>query len=104
MAKDRIDRAEFADKLVEVARTAEDPIREIGEMVLNFVSEAEASVRIGAEPYERSEDRVTQRNGHRERRFDTRLGTLNLRIPRFPGGTNRITRSTIGICTSKYYP
>jgi transposase-like protein len=57
----------------EVARTAEDPIREIGEMVLNFVREAEASARVGAEPYERTEERVTQRNG-------TRLGTLNLKI------------------------
>jgi hypothetical protein len=34
MAKDRIDRTELAGKLVEVAQTAEDPIREIGEMVL----------------------------------------------------------------------
>jgi hypothetical protein len=48
MAKDRIDRTEIAGKLVEVvARTAEDTIREIGEMVLNFVSEAEASARVG---------------------------------------------------------
>jgi transposase-like protein len=86
MAKDRIDRTEFAGKLVEVARTAEDPIREIGEMVLNFVSEAEASARVGAEPYERTEERVTQRNGYRERRFDTRLGTLNLKIPKVREG------------------
>ncbi len=63
MAKDRIDGKELAGKLVETARAAEDPIREIGEMVLNFLAEAEASAQIGAEPYERSDERVTHRNG-----------------------------------------
>ena len=86
MAKDRIDGNELAGKLVETAQAAEDPIRQIGEMVLNFVAEAQASATIGAEPYERTEERVTHRNGHRDRRFDTRLGTLNLRIPKLREG------------------
>ena len=86
MAKDRIDRTELASKLLEAAGTAEDPIREIGEMVLNFVSEAEAAARVGAEPYERSDERVTHRNGYRKRRFDTRLGTLELNIPKLREG------------------
>lgn len=86
MAKDRIDGTELAGKLVETAQLAEDPIRDIAEMILNFVAEAQASAKIGAEPYERSEDRATHRNGHRDRRFDTRLGTLNLRIPKVRDG------------------
>jgi transposase-like protein len=86
MAKDRIERTELASKLLEAAGTAEDPIREIGEMVLNFVSEAEAAARVGAEPYERSDERVTHRNGYRKRRFDTRLGTLELNIPKLREG------------------
>jgi len=86
MAKDRIDRTELADKILGITQEAEDPIREIAEMILNFVSEAEAAAVAGAEPYERSEERVGYRNGHRDRRFDTRLGTLQLQIPKLRRG------------------
>lgn len=86
MAKDRIDRNELADKILGITKDADDPIREIAEMVLNFVSEAEAAAAAGAEPYERSDERVTYRNGYRDRRFDTRLGTLDLKIPKLRQG------------------
>ncbi len=86
MAKDRIDRNELADKLMEVASRAEDPLRAMAEMVTEFMMEAEASAKIGAEPYERSAERVTQRNGYRERRWDTRVGTLELKIPKLREG------------------
>jgi transposase-like protein len=89
MAKDRIERSELGDKILAITQGAaegQDPIREIGEMVLNFISEAEAATQAGAEPYERSEERTTYRNGYRDRRFDTRLGTLRLRIPKLREG------------------
>mgnify|MGYP001351669716 CR=1 FL=1 len=89
MAKDRIDRTELGDKILGLTQNTqegEDPLREIAEMVLNFISEAEAAAQIGAEPYERNEDRSGLRNGHRDRRFDTRLGTLRLRIPKLREG------------------
>ena len=35
----------------------------------------------GAGPGERSPERINHRNGYRERRWDTRAGTLDLRIP-----------------------
>jgi hypothetical protein len=54
MAKDRIDRNELADKLVEAANAAEDPLRAMAEMITDFVMEAEVSAKIGAEPHERS--------------------------------------------------
>ena len=86
MAKDRIDRAELADKLMEAATSAEDPLRAMAEMVADFLMEAEVSAKVGAEPYERSEDRSTHRNGTRDRRWDTRLGTLCLKVPKVREG------------------
>jgi putative transposase len=86
MAKDRIDRNELADKLVETASAAEDPVRAMAEMVLDFLMEAEVTQKVGAEPHERSEERTGYRNGHRDRRWDTRLGTLSLRVPKVREG------------------
>jgi putative transposase len=86
MAKDRIDREELADKLVEAAGSAEDPIRAMAEMITDFVMEAEVSAKVGAGPYERFAERATYRNGHRERRWDTRLGTLKLQVPKVREG------------------
>jgi transposase-like protein len=86
MAKDRIDRNELADKLVEAAGTAADPIRAMAEMITDFVMEAEVTAKIGAEPHQRSDERTGYRNGHRERRWDTRLGSLKLQVPKLREG------------------
>jgi len=86
MAKDRIDRDELASKLVATARSAEDPLRTMAEMIADFVMEAEVTEKVGAEPHERSADRITHRNGHRQRRWDTRLGTLTLQVPKVREG------------------
>jgi hypothetical protein len=42
---------------------------------------------IGAGPYERSEERTNSRNGYREREWDTRVGTIELQIPKLHQGT-----------------
>lgn len=86
MAKDRIDRAELADKLVESATSAEDPLRAMAEMIADFVMEAEVTAKVGAGPHERTPERTAYRNGHRERRWDTRLGTLSLQVPKLREG------------------
>jgi transposase-like protein len=86
MAKDRIDRNELADKLVETATGSEDPLRAMAEMLADFVMEAEVTQKIGAEPHERSDEPSGYRNGHRERRWDTRLGTLTLKVPKVRDG------------------
>jgi putative transposase len=86
MAKDRIDRNELADKLVETAGSAEDPLRAMAEMIADFIMEAEVTAKVGAEPHERSPERTTHRNGFRERRWDTRLGTLALKVPKVRDG------------------
>lgn len=86
MAKDRIERDELASKLLEEAAGAEDPLRRMAEMVMGFLMEAEVAEKVGAEPHERSEGRTTHRNGYRARRWDTRLGTLELQIPKVREG------------------
>ena len=86
MAKDRIDRNELADKLVETASAAEDPVRAMAELILDFVMEQQVEQKIGAAPHERTAERSGYRNGHRERRWDTRLGTLTLQVPKVREG------------------
>lgn len=86
MAKDRIDRNALAGKLVETATSADDPLRAMAEMIADFVMEAEVTEKVGAEPHERTEERTTHRNGHRDRRWDTRLGTLTLKVPKLREG------------------
>jgi transposase-like protein len=63
MAKDRIDRAELAGKLLESATSAEDPLRAMAEMIADFLMEAEVTAQVGSEPQERSAERTTHRNG-----------------------------------------
>lgn len=49
---------------------------------LNSILKAESSEQINAEPYERSEERTDSRNGSRERKLNTRIGTIELEVPR----------------------
>ena len=46
----------MADKLVETATAAEDPLRAMAEMIADFVMEAQVTARVGAEPHERTPD------------------------------------------------
>ena len=48
--------------------------------------DAEASQLAGAGLHERSENRLTYRNGYREREWDTRVGTVDLQIPKLRQG------------------
>jgi len=67
----------------------EDPgfLRELVERVLQELLEAEMTEHVGAAPYERSEGRKGHRNGHKPRTLRTRVGTLNLLVPRDREGT-----------------
>jgi len=49
--------------------------------------ELEVKEKAGAGLHERSQDRVTYRNGYRERPWDTRVGTVSLDIPRLREGS-----------------
>ena len=64
-----------------------DLFKELGQYALQRLMEMEAEQKVGAGPHERKDDRVTRRNGYRDRRLETRLGTMNLRIPKLRSGT-----------------
>lgn len=59
-----------------------DFLRTIAESVLQPIMEADVDGLIGVGRYERGDGRQTWRNGCRDRSLDTRLGTLNLKIPK----------------------
>ncbi|MEX0407308.1 IS256 family transposase [Aquibium sp. LZ166] len=81
MTDDRLPLAELAAKSGD-----SDFLRAIAENVLQLIMEADVDGLIGAGRYERGESRQTWRNGYRERSLDTRLGTLNLKIPKMRSG------------------
>ena len=59
-----------------------DFVREAVALVARELMEAEVSVEVGAELGEVSEARVTHRNGYRSRDWETRVGEIELLIPR----------------------
>ena len=63
-----------------------DVIRKGVELVLQALIDAEATERIGASRYERTEGRTTWRNGSRERLLATKAGDVELRIPKLRRG------------------
>ena len=64
-----------------------DFLREALRVLVEGIMDAEVSSRIGAEYGERSPERVTQRNGYRSRAWDTRVGTMDLHIPKHREGS-----------------
>ena len=64
-----------------------DFLRSVAEAVLQLLMETDVDGLIGAGRHERSGDRTTYRNGYRDRTLDTRLGTLQLRIPKLRQGS-----------------
>src|SRR3954462_15676937 len=64
-----------------------DFLRTVAEAVLQLLMEADVDGLLGAGRYERNGERTTWRNGHRDRVLDTRLGSLQLRIPKLRQGS-----------------
>ena len=66
---------------------ADDVVRRALEAVFQALIEAEAAAWIGAAPHERTPERVTWRNGYRDRGLTTAAGDLELRIPKLRSGS-----------------
>ena len=81
----RMTAAQAVDKLMSFEHA--DVIRESVRLMVAELMEAEVAAVVGAELGERApERRTTQRNGYRERAWDTRVGELELAIPRLRSG------------------
>jgi putative transposase len=64
-----------------------DFLREGARVFSEALMELEVTRHVGAERHERTAERTGQRNGYREREWDTRVGTIELRVPRVRDGS-----------------
>lgn len=65
----------------------DDFLHDMLELLVNLLMEAEVNELIGAKRFERCPDRTNYRNGKRHRRWDTRVGSIDLAIPRLRRGS-----------------
>jgi transposase-like protein len=92
MALDQSDLSE----LLAALRTGDgvDLVRDLLRLVLQELIEAEATQVIGAARYERTEARVSERNGHRPKTLSTKAGDIELGIPKLRRGSFFPLRAT----------
>jgi putative transposase len=82
MTDERLPLAELLQKAGDA-----DFLRAVAEAVLQLMMEADVEGLVGAGRHERSPERLNYRNGYRERTLDTRLGSLQLRVPKLRQGS-----------------
>lgn len=77
------------DELLRKAQVSDDVdfLREGVRALAQALMEAEVTQQVGAGRYERTAERTGERNGHRERRWDTRVGSITLQVPRVRAGS-----------------
>lgn len=63
-----------------------DPMLSMLEWLCDRLMEAEISAKIGADKSEHTSERNSYRSGYRPRRFDTRMGTIYLMVPKIRQG------------------
>jgi len=80
-----MDLSTFVGKLLE--EQDGDVLREGVRVLAQALMETEVTALVGADRHERSEDRTAYRNGSRTRSWDTRVGTVDLAIPKVCPGT-----------------
>jgi len=62
--------------------TEEDPILSMLKWMMEQLMEIEAEQKVGAKKHEHNSNRKSYFSGYRPRRFDTRLGTIYLMVPK----------------------
>ena len=75
-----------AEWMQAVLASDDDLLARVLELGLQALMEAERDVYVGAEPFERTGARRTQRNGYKPRTLRTRVGSLELRVPQTRDG------------------
>jgi putative transposase len=85
VARSSMGLTEFVGKVL--AESDIDVLREGVRVLAQAIMETQATAQMRAEPYERTPERTAYRNGFRDRRWDTRVGTIELRIPKVTPGT-----------------
>lgn len=75
-----------AEWMQAVLASDDDLLARVLELGLQALMEAERDAYVGAEPFERTGARRTQRNGYKPRTLRTRVGSLELRVPQTRDG------------------
>ena len=70
-----------------LAEASPDLMRELLQTMINALLSADADAVVGAEYGRPTPGRVSQRNGYRHRDLDTRVGTIDVAIPKLRKGT-----------------
>jgi transposase-like protein len=83
--KTTMDAMELVRKHLEAA--GEDQLREMVKLMAEGLMDAEAQALCGAQYGVPSLERVNQRNGYRSRRWDTRVGSIELAVPKLRRGS-----------------
>ena len=71
----------------QIASQTGDAMRQLLQAFVEQLMGAEVEQRCGAPAGVRTEARTNQRNGYRERRWDTRMGSVDLQVPKLRRGT-----------------
>ena len=79
-----IDPARFLDE--QLAQASPDLMRDLLTTFVNALLSAQADAVCGAGYGERSNERVNSRNGYRHRDLDTRVGTIDVAVPKLRHG------------------
>ena len=82
MASSTIPKFDRSALLAIMAKQSDDVLQDLMATIAQAAIDAQFQEFIGAEHYERSAERNDHRNGFRARSVDTRMGSLDLRIPR----------------------
>ena len=85
MANDTIPTLQWLSNQIEKLDT--DLLRQMLKVIAEFMMGLDANQLCGAAFGQKSDQRVNHRNGYRQRRWDTRLGTIPLELPRLRKGS-----------------
>lgn len=89
-----------------ILESDEDLLAEVLRLGVQSLMEAERDAYVSADPFERSGERKTQRNGYQARQLRTRVGVLDLKVPKtrdgafYPSILERYQRSEAALVTS----
>lgn len=82
------DRMALLDQVGKAAQAGDvDFLRAAVKTMAEALMELEVAAKLGADPHERTPERLGYRNGHRRREWDTRAGSIELAIPRVRRGS-----------------
>ncbi|AWT27181.1 hypothetical protein Csp1_24330 [Corynebacterium provencense] len=88
-APNHIDPTGYLDDLL--AQASPDLLRQMLQDTLNTILSAQADQICGAEYATTSDTRTNRRNGYRHRDLDTRVGTVDVAVPKLLSGSFSLT-------------